>query len=87
MKTWNTPGISRERSPEVFQQTGELCDVTDPYPYMELDEETSSEQPTHSPTKPRSSKYNSRHTPKPNCNDDYRVQFLCCTSVFHDLYT
>ena len=39
---------------------------------MEPDVESSSEQPENSPTNPRSSKYNLRHNPKPNCNDDYR---------------
>ena len=28
--------------------------------------------PEPSPTNPRSEKYNLRHNPKPNCNDDYR---------------
>ena len=31
-ETWNTPGTSLERSPELSQQTEELCDVTDSYP-------------------------------------------------------
>ena len=44
-KIWNTPGTSQERSPESFPQTGEVCDVTDTYPYMESDAGISSEQP------------------------------------------
>ena len=71
-ETWNTPGASLERSPENFPQPDELCDVTDTYPYMELDAETSSEQPNPSLTNPRSTKYSFRHNPKPNCNDEYR---------------
>ena len=68
----NTPGIAHECSPEFFPQTEELNDVTDTYPDMEPEVELSSEQPNSSPTKPRSSKYNLRHNPEPNCNDDYR---------------
>ena len=71
-ETRNTPGTTHEYSPEIFSQTGEVSDVTDTYPHMETDVEQSSEQPENSPTNPRSSKYNIRHNPKPNCNDDYR---------------
>ena len=68
----NTPGNPHVCSPEFFPNTDELGDVTDTWPHMEPDVETSSEQPQNSPTNPRSSKYNLRHNPKPNCNDDYR---------------
>ena len=69
----NTPGTTHECSPEIFPQTDEISDVTDTYSHMEPPGvETSSEQPKNSPTNPRSSKYNLRHNPKPNCNDDYR---------------
>ena len=68
----NTPGNSHVCSPEITPKTDELGDVTDRYPHMEPDVETSSEQPQNSPTNPRSSKYNLRHNPRPNCNDDYR---------------
>ena len=68
----NTPGEPHLCSPEIFPCTDELGDVTDTCPHMETDVETSSEQPQNSPTNPRSSKYNLRHNPKPNCNDDYR---------------
>ena len=67
----NTPGNPQKCSPETFPNTDELGDVTDTYPHMEPDSGTSSEQPQNSPTNPRSSKYNLRHNPKPNCNDDY----------------
>ena len=68
----NTPGNIHVSSPEIFPCTGEVSDVTDTCPHMEPDAEPSSEQPENSPTNPRSSKYNLRHNPKPNCNDDYR---------------
>ena len=68
----NTPEKPHVCSPEIFPNTDELGDVTDTCPHMEPDVETSSEQPQNSPTNPRSSKYNLRHNPKPNCNDDYR---------------
>ena len=68
----NTPGNPHVCSPEIFPNTHELGDVTDTCPHTEHDVGTSSEQPQNSPTNPRSSKYNLRHNPKPNCNDDYR---------------
>ena len=68
----NTPGTTHERSPEIFPQTDEVIDVTYTYTHMEPDVESSSEQPEKSSTNPRSSKYNLRHNPKPNCYDDYR---------------
>ena len=68
----NTPGTAQECSPEIFPQLEHLCDVTDTYPDMTPDLETSPEQSNSSPTNPRSSKYNLRHNSKPNCNDDYR---------------
>ena len=71
-ETRNTPGSPHMCSPEIVPNTHELGDVTDTCPHMEPDAATSSEQPQNSPTNPRSSKYNLRHNPKPNCNDDYR---------------
>ena len=68
----NTPGYPHVCSPEIFPCTDEVSDVTDTCPHMEPDVESSSDQPQNSPTNPRSSKYNLRHNPKPNCNDDYR---------------
>ena len=67
-----TLGTTHECSPEIFPQTDEVSDVTDTYPHIEPDVETSLEQPEKSPTNHRSSKYNLRHNPKLNCNDDYR---------------
>ena len=68
----NTPGNTNECSPEIFPHTDGVSGVTDTYPHVEPDVETSSEQPENSPTNPRISKNNLRHNPKPNCNDDYR---------------
>ena len=68
----NTLGNPHVCSPEIFPDADEPGDVTDTYPHMEPDVETSSEQPQNNPTNPRSSQYNLRHNPKPNCNDDYR---------------
>ena len=71
-ETRNTPGTPQKCSREIFLQTETLCDVTVTYPYMEPDVETSSEQPNKSSTNPRRSKYNLRHTPKSNYDEDYR---------------
>ena len=68
----NTPEIAHDCSPEVFPYTDEVSDVADTCPHTEPDVESSSEQQEKSPTNPRSSKYNLRHNPKLNCNDDYR---------------
>ena len=67
----NTPGNPHVCSPEIFPCTDEVSDVTDTCPHMEPDVDSGPEQPEKSPTNPRNSKYNSRHIPKPNCNDDY----------------
>ena len=68
----NTSGTAHECSAEIFPRTDEFSDVTDTYPHMEPKADASSERPESSPTNPGSSKYNLRHNPKPNCNDDYR---------------
>ena len=46
----NTPGNPHVCSPEISPNTDELGDVTDTYPHMEPDVETSSKQPQKSPT-------------------------------------
>ena len=71
-ETKSTPGHTHECSLQIFLDTDEVNDVTDTCPRMEPDAETSSEQAQNSPTNPRSSKYNLRHNPRPNCKDDYR---------------
>ena len=78
-----TPGNAHERFPEIFPYTDEVSDVADTCPHMEPDVESSSELQENSPTNPCSSKYNLRHNPKPNFNDDYRYWLVRSTSVFH----
>ena len=68
----NTQGTTHQCSPEIFPPTVEIDDVADTYTHVEPDVGTSSEQQANSPSNPRSSQYNLRHNPKPNCNDDYR---------------
>ena len=68
----NIRGNPHMCSPESFPDTGEVNDVTDMCPHMEPNVESSSEQPENLPTNPRSSNYNWRHKPKPNCKNDYR---------------
>ena len=68
----NTQGTTHECSPETFPPGDETNDVADTYTHAEPDVGTNSEQQESSPSNPRSSKYNLRHNPKPNCNDDYR---------------
>ena len=68
----NTQGATHECSPQIFPPIDDTSDVADTYQHMEPDVGTSSEQQENSPNNPHSSKYNLRHKPKPNCNDDYR---------------
>ena len=68
----NTLGTTHECSTEIFPPTDEPSDVADTYIHVEPYVGTSSEQQGNSPSNPRSSRYNLRHNPKPNCNDDYR---------------
>ena len=71
-ETSNTPGIIPENSPESIPQQDGLYDGRDVDRDTQLDVDTSREQLEPMPTNPRSSKYDLRHNPKPNCNDDYR---------------
>ena len=68
----NTPGTIREKSPEIIPQPHRSYDERDIDHDTQLDTDTSEEQLDPTPTNPRSSKYDLRHNPKPNCNDDYR---------------
>ena len=68
----NTRGTTHECCPENFPPADGTSDLADTYTHMKPDVGTSSEQQENSPSNPRSSKYNLRHNPKPNCNDDYR---------------
>ena len=71
-KMRNTRGTTHECSPEISPPRDETSDVADTYTHAEPDVGTSSEQQGNGPSNPRSSKYNLRHNPRPNCNDDYR---------------
>ena len=86
-ETWSSSRTAQECSRENFPQTEDLCDVTDTYPDLEPDAKTSSEALKNSPTNPRSSKYNSHPNPRINCNNNYRFEFLCYTSMFHGTRT
>ena len=68
----STPGKTPKKSPEIIPQTDRLSDGTDTDHYMQPDADTCVEQPDPIPTNPRSSKYDLRHNPKPNYNDDDR---------------
>ena len=68
----NTPGIIPKNSPEIIPQLDESYDGRDVDRDTQPDADTSVEQLDPMPTYPRSSKYDLRHNPKPNCNYDYR---------------
>ena len=71
-KMRNTRGTTHECPPEISPLIDETSDFEDTCTYAEPDVGTSSDQQGNSPSNPRSSKYNLRHNPRPNCNDDYR---------------
>ena len=68
----STQGTIREDSREIIPQIDNSHDGTDTDHYMQPDADTSVDQIGPTPTNPRSSKYDLRHNPRPNCNDDYR---------------
>ena len=68
----NTRGTTHECSPEISPPIDETSDVADTYRHAEPDVGRNSEQQRNDPSNPRSSKYNLRHNPRSNCNDDYR---------------
>ena len=61
-----------EGLPRDFPHTDEIRDGTDTDHYMEPDAETNSEQLSPIDVNPRSTKFDLRHNPKPNANDDDR---------------
>ena len=71
-ETRSTPGTMQEDSSDILPHTNEIDDGTDTDHYMQPDADTSVEQIDPMPTNPHSSKYDLRHNPWPNCNDDYR---------------
>ena len=72
-QTCTFPGIIQEDSPEILPHTDEIGDGTDTDHYMEPDAEVDVEPFSPSKFNSRSTKYNLRHNPKANCNDDYRL--------------
>ena len=70
--TRSIPGTIQEDSSEILPHTDEIDDGTNTDHYMQPDADNSVEQINPTPTNPRSSKYDLRHNPRPNCNNDYR---------------
>ena len=68
----NTPGITPENSPEIIPQPDGSSDGRDMDRDTQPDADMSVEQLDPMPTNTRRSKYDLRHNPKPNCDDDYR---------------
>ena len=66
------PGTTQEDSSNILPHADEIDDGTDTDHYMQPDADNSVEQIEPTPTNPRSSKYDLRHNPRPNCNDEYR---------------
>ena len=71
-ETRSTPGTIQEDPSKILPHTRDIDDGTDTDHYIQPDADTSVEQIDPTPTNPRSSKYDLRHNPRPNCNDDYR---------------
>ena len=68
----STPGIIPGNSPGNTPEPDGSCDGRNVDHDTQPDADMSVEQPDLTPTNPRSSKFDLRHNPKPNCNDDYR---------------
>ena len=68
----STPGIILENSPEITPQTDRSYDGNDTDHYVQPDADISVETRNPTSTNPHSSKFDLRHNPKPNRNDDYR---------------
>ena len=58
--------------PQIIPQPHRSYDGMDMDHDMQPDADSSVEQLDPTPTNHRSSKYDLRHYPKPNCNDNYR---------------
>ena len=71
-ETKSTPGTIQVVSSDILPHAVEIDDGTDTDHHMQTDGDNSVEQVDPTPTNPRSSQYNLRHEPWPNCNDDYR---------------
>ena len=71
-ETRSTPETIQEDSSDIPPHRDEIDDGVDTDHHMQPDADNSVEQIDPTPTNPRSSKYNLRHNPRPNCNDNYR---------------
>ena len=71
-ETRNTPGITPGNSPESIPRSNGSYDGREVDRDTQPDADTSIEHVDPMPPNSRTSKYNLRHNPKPNCNDDYR---------------
>ena len=71
-ETRSIPRTIQKDSSEILPHTHDIDDGTDTDHYMQPDADTSVEQIDPTPTNPRSSKYDLRQNPRPNCNNDYR---------------
>ena len=70
------PGTIQADSSDILPHADEIDDGADTDYHMQPDADNSVEQINPTPTNPRSSKYDLRHNPKPNCNDDYRYYIV-----------
>ena len=68
----SAPRITPGNSPENTPQPDGSYDKRNVDHDTQPDADPSVEQLDPMPTNPRSSKYELRHNPTPNCNDDYR---------------
>ena len=71
-ETRSTPRTIQKDSSEILPHTHDINNETDTDHYMQPDADTPVEQIDLTPTNPRSSKYDLRHNPRPNCKNDYR---------------
>ena len=71
-ETRSTPGTIEEDSSNISPRVHEIDDGANTDHHIQPDADNSVEQIHPTPTNPRSSKYDLRHNPRPNCNDDYR---------------
>ena len=71
-ETRSTPGTIQADSSDILPHALEIDDGTDTDHHMQPNADNSVEQIDPTPTNPRSSKYDLRHNPGPNCKEDYR---------------
>ena len=72
VETRNIPGTIPESPPQFIPRPHTSYDGRDVDRDTQPDADTGVEQLDPMPANPHSSKYDLRHNPKPNCNDDYR---------------